>query len=265
LNKSLVHFNTAIGFRSLVNTTTGNYNTAIGDSAGFDLTTGNNNIFVGRNTVANVGVTADNQLNIGNWIYGNNGRIGIGTTSTATNPTRAQLVVNGFVANNNGSYGYLSTGGAGTGGSGTVNTSIWASDRIVAGEFNATSDMRIKRNIKPLENNSLAKLAKIQIVSYTKLSVNGSTNEIGVLGQEIEKILPDAVKISEGDIYNDSTKTWEVVQDFRTVNYQSIGLLTTKAVQELNTQVQQQQAMIEALKKDNEELKVLLKKMIERK
>ena len=43
---------------------------------------------------------------------------------------------------------------------------------------------------------------------------------------------------------------------FQNRNYQSI--------QELNKQVQQQQAMIEALKKDNEELKTLLKKLIEK-
>ena len=76
--------------------------------------------------------------------------------------------------------------------------------------------MRFKSNIKPLESKNLSKNANINIESYKKLSKNVSSNEIGVLGQELEKILPDVVKISEDDIYNDSTKTWEVVQDFRT-------------------------------------------------
>jgi hypothetical protein len=55
----------------------GNYNTALGDAAGYNLTSGSSNIFIGYNVQPNVSNTGSNQLNIGNWIYGNGGNIGI--------------------------------------------------------------------------------------------------------------------------------------------------------------------------------------------
>jgi len=247
--------NTANGSSALRFNTTGNYNTAIGTAAGYNLTSGDNNIFIGNSVQPNVSNTASNQLNIGNWIYGNNGQIGIGSTAVAKNPTRAQLVVDGGSSYVLGTYGYLGQSGVtGQIGGNTVTASIWASNRIVAEEFDATSDARIKRNITPLPNNSLATLAKINVVNYNKLSKAGASNENGVIAQELEKIMPDAVKQSEGDIYNDATQKWEVVKDFRTLNYQSINLLTTKAVQELNQKVEEQQKLINSLEKRLEAL-----------
>jgi hypothetical protein len=260
-------YNIAIGNHALENLTYttfdyGTWNIAIGANAGFNLTEGTNNIFIGTGVQPNICNTCGGQLNIGNWIYGRDGKIGIGYGAEAKNPVRAYLVVDGARSPNFYNYGFLNSSGSTGTASGSPAVSIWASDRVVASEFNATSDMRIKRNIKPLENNSIALLNKIKVVNYIKLSKGGYTNEIGVIAQDVEKILPLAVTKSEGDIYNDSTKTWEVVQDFRTVNYQSINLLTTKAVQELSTQTTQQQQEIEALIKQVAELEKSLQKII---
>ncbi len=93
--------NTAVGYYSLKTLGTGtnpagNRNTAIGHSAGSLLTRGNNNIFIGAGT--SVRDSIDNQMNIGNAIFGNEmtgtlgtptGNIGIGTNT----PT-ARLHVN---------------------------------------------------------------------------------------------------------------------------------------------------------------------------
>lgn len=75
--------NTGIGYESLLSKTTGDYNTGIGYKSGNTLTGGDSNIFIGYNVQPNIGTSASNQLNIGNWIYGNNGKIGIGIS----NPT----------------------------------------------------------------------------------------------------------------------------------------------------------------------------------
>ncbi|UQB68879.1 hypothetical protein [Epilithonimonas zeae] len=72
--------NTALGGGALRTMTTGNNNIAIGYNSAVTLTSGNNNILIGNNINTSAS-TADNQLNIGNWIYGQNGKIGIGGLS----------------------------------------------------------------------------------------------------------------------------------------------------------------------------------------
>lgn len=69
--------NTALGTNTLL-LSTGNSNVGIGHNAGATLTSGNNNIFIGDGVTPNIATTASDQLNIGNWIYGNSGSIGIG-------------------------------------------------------------------------------------------------------------------------------------------------------------------------------------------
>jgi hypothetical protein len=72
--------NTAFGANSLRSNTSWNYNTTIGNLAWWSITTGSSNIAIGYNAqVPNA--TLSNQLSIGNWIYGVNGDIGIGTTT----------------------------------------------------------------------------------------------------------------------------------------------------------------------------------------
>ena len=83
--------NTAIGDAALFANGAGNYNIGLGQLAGSSLLSGNNNIFIGYNAQPNISTSASNQLNIGNWIYGNNGNIGIGVS----NPL-AKLHINGI-------------------------------------------------------------------------------------------------------------------------------------------------------------------------
>jgi hypothetical protein len=88
--------NTAFGKAALYSTTTGIYNTAIGHNTGV-YSTGSYNTYVGAFPSGNGGAgdnniqlgynaqvynsALSNQLNIGNWIYGTNGSIGIGTAT----------------------------------------------------------------------------------------------------------------------------------------------------------------------------------------
>jgi hypothetical protein len=114
-------------------------------------------------------------------------RVGIGTTSPA-----ASLHVASYVDQFVVSYGYLSTGGAG---SGTYNQSlpysIQADGRIRAPEFNAISDVRIKKGITSLNpTNQLADLNRLRVVDYTYIDqlANGNKNKTGFIAQEVEAV-----------------------------------------------------------------------------
>ena len=78
--------NTGVGRRALVLLTTGDNNVALGAWAGANITTGSGNIAIGR-TADFFNGTLDNQLNIGNVIYGNltSNQIGINTTTPVGN------------------------------------------------------------------------------------------------------------------------------------------------------------------------------------
>jgi hypothetical protein len=92
-----IGYNTALGSSSLAGVVTGNYNTALGRSSLTDLVSGSNNVAIGANSASGLSSgsnniiigygtsptssSVSNQLNIGNWIRGNNGTIGIGTSN----------------------------------------------------------------------------------------------------------------------------------------------------------------------------------------
>ena len=72
--------NIGIGLNTMYLNTSGNNNVVIGGQSGYYIT-GSNNVVIGSG-IQVVAPAANNQLNIGNWIYGNNGLIGINTTDT---------------------------------------------------------------------------------------------------------------------------------------------------------------------------------------
>lgn len=85
--------NTSIGRAAVINLTSGSNNVFIGAYSGSNVTTGSNNIFIGNNTVA-TSADANNELNIGGWIFGKSGIIGIGTSNlSCTSCTGYKLFV----------------------------------------------------------------------------------------------------------------------------------------------------------------------------
>lgn len=89
--------------------------------------------------------------------------------------------------------------------------------------YNLTSDIRLKRNIKIIDN-ALTTVAALRPVSYEKkISIDATEYKIkedGFIAQELRKVLPDLV--NEG---LDKDKTLSV-------NYNAIIPILTKAIQE---------------------------------
>jgi trimeric autotransporter adhesin len=144
------NYNTLLGYQSGYDITTGAHNIVLGsEDSNFDgLTTGSNNIAIGNNTSA-LTATANNQLDIGNLIFGTGlsgtgstiaGNVGIGTTSPATTLS---------VAGN----GYL-TGGLGVGVANTTAGTLQISDTGTGSAFNVTNSSSNGRALFSFTNSS---------------------------------------------------------------------------------------------------------------
>lgn len=95
-----------------------------------------------------------------------------------------------------GSYGYLSTGGAGTGsGTGSVQVSMYASGRVFAVEFDAYSDRRLKHKIAQIDQDkAMSFIDKVEPVEYEWRSEDAGTRT-GYVAQQLLStgLFPDLV------------------------------------------------------------------------
>lgn len=107
------------------------------------------------------------------------------------------------------------------------------------GHWQNNSDRRIKSDIEKIENG----LEKVEtLTGYTY--VLAEHRQAGVMADELEKVLPEAVGNS-GD-YHESDGT--VVKNVKSVAYGSISALLIEAIKDLSAKVKAQQAEIDALK-----------------
>jgi hypothetical protein len=124
------------------------------------------------------------------------------------------------------------------------------------------SDKRLKENIKPISN-SLNKLLSLSGVTFDWNSLSEKAgfiakrkyNEIGVLAQDVEAVIPQAVEYAPFDRNSDGTSISG--ENYLTVKYEKIVPLLIEAVKE-------QQVQIESQKTEIEELKDLVKQLINR-
>jgi len=212
-------FNSASGYVSLLNNTTGQKNTGSGAYTGANLTTGIENTFIGYNA-GGTRTTGSNNVCIG---Y-NAGHDGTSSSDLL------------FIARNN---------------TGPSNAATWIFGDSAgacrqgnnATTWTQTSDERIKKNIVDSPN-GLAKIDALQVRNFNyrteeEITVEGLTGcdatglQVGVIAQEIEAVLPEAV--TESDSGQKQVQTdpifWSMV----------------KAIQELSTQNAALEARLTAL------------------
>ena len=115
----------------------------------------------------------------------------------------------------------------------TTNTGI-----SITGEISATgdiiafaSDERLKENIQPLEN-ALSKVMQLSGFTYTfneigqSLGFDGKITYVGVSAQEVQSVLPEAVKPAPAD------------SNYITVQYEKLVPLLIEAIKELKAEVE---------------------------
>ncbi len=155
-------------------------------------------------------------------IITNGGLMGVGTASPAF-PIDVAVTVD-----SNQTYGYLNPAGAIGTSAGTNSYSIRATGRIIASEFNAVSDARLKDVQFNLDSKmALDAITKLQPVSFTwKDNPNGQP-VLGLLAQEVELAIPNAVSKLQTDKFSDQ----------REVSYNQIVAVMIGAIKEIKSQI----------------------------
>ncbi|MDO7877801.1 glycine-rich protein [Hymenobacter sp. ASUV-10] len=158
--------------------------------------------FDGGNLVNVAGTWSENGSNV----YRNSGKVGIGTSSPSA---LLDVQGSGDVGNNDFAFfrNFGNSANSGFSGGNGNDVSIRASSAIMAAEFYATSDRRLKTVLGRSNNaTDLALLNKLRITDYTMRdrAAFGDRTFKKVIAQEVEAVLPQAVTRQTGflpDVY----------------------------------------------------------------
>ena len=122
----------------------------------------------------------------------------------------------------------------------TGDNKLYVQGNITASGVVTASDFRLKKDIVSLEN-SLDKILKLNPVTF-RWKNNDTKNNIGLIAQEVEDIIPDAVNENN---------------EIKGIQYNAITAMLVKSVQELKSENQ-------SLKDENQDLKKKLTNKFER-
>ena len=102
--------------------------------------------------------------------------------------------------------------------------------------FSATSDLRLKENIKPLDK-SLDKICLLQGVEFNFKS-NKNKKMIGLIAQDVEKVIPEVVNTDDSE------------DNYKSINYCNITAVLIESIKELREEVKSLKQEIDILKND---------------
>jgi len=131
-----------------------------------------------------------------------------------------------------------------------------------SGEIRATnsvtafySDKRLKDNIKRIEN-ALEKLCKISGVTYNSnilaesFGYTDKSEQVGVIAQELEQVLPHVVKLAPFDTKYENGKEISISgENYKTVQYERIIPLLIEAIKEQQIQIDELKEIINGYRK----------------
>ncbi len=120
------------------------------------------------------------------------------------------------------------------------------------------SDKRLKKDIKDMSDDyglgAIMKLRPVQFAWKDKTSSEKLGPQIGLIAQEVEQVIPEAVDTMPSKEITNADGTKETIENPKSVTYQNLVVPLIKAVQELKAISDAQQEEIEALKKEVERL-----------
>ena len=120
------------------------------------------------------------------------------------------------------------------------------SDGDVIAYSTTISDERVKTDVKTIES-AVDKVSKIRGVEYTWThGKRKGKKDIGVIAQEVEKVLPEIVHEKDMPLWRD--KGEEVLDKYKTVDYEKLTAVLIESVKEQQEQINQLKLEIEELK-----------------
>ena len=209
-------FNSFVGYNAGHNNSTGNYNASFGHNAGFFSSTGYNNSFFGN--AAGFNNTGSNNVFLGSMAgiteIGSD-KLYIDNCYTGDTPATGGQCTQPLI------YGEFD------------NRVVKIDGSLSIVSVATPSDIRYKKEIHPLES-SIEKVLELRGVTYEwdKDKVKGagykSGRQIGLIAQEVEKVLPELV-------HTDSN-------GYKTLSYDKLAPVLIEAVKEQQTMIKEQQS-----------------------
>ena len=98
---------------------------------------------------------------------------------------------------------------------------VIANTGVISGDFNDTSDMSLKKNVRDFETTGLEILKNIKARIFDWKLEDKGNNIFGFIAQELEEVMPTAV--IEGDV--------------KSINVTSVVSVLVKSVQELKKEL----------------------------
>lgn len=154
-----------------------------------------------------------------------------------------------YAGNGTNNYAIFATSLPSSGTMGPNYAGYFNGDVVRIGADNFTSDLNLKKEIHTIQN-GISTISQLNPVTfefkqeeYPSMGLSGGTN-YGFIAQEVEKILPDLVREErhpaqydkEGNLIHEALK-------FKSMNYQGIIPVLTKALQEQNELINDLQAI----------------------
>lgn len=140
----------------------------------------------------------------------------------------------------------LRSDNASTGAGGQALSIYGATGECKAVKFTATSDERAKFWIKPVTG-ALDKICSLRGVTYSMhTTIQNTVRNAGVIAQDVQKVLPEAVSVSETGGTID--KACREVENPLSLDYNALSALYVEAFKEMKDLLDAQRAEIEELK-----------------
>ena len=127
----------------------------------------------------------------------------------------------------------------------TVNSS-----KVVSGNFNDTSDEKLKKNIATISDGAIEDIKKLRPVTFDWIDETEPNNESGFIAQEVKQVLPNLVDGTEYDptlLDEEKGTAGGIKSQGYSINTIGVTAHLTKALQEAIAKIEVLEAKIAAL------------------